>query len=239
MANKLNPKTILEALIKAVGPTDNWKGNCFALATQAVKRGFVEGDAVYGMWHGPIAKGSFFEERGNQIPFTNHGWINLPDGRICDPTRWMFENVEPYIYVGPNDHYDEGANRLRRHQSPPRFDPNEDKVEVTRHVLAGPAFSHVERLLGGLDSFILEDNHYDPGTFTIPQIFWVANRAPDVLAPYTAEIYAAIEKLGYGAAIPYDNKRAVERKTKVEAVPSASAPSPRTSPRRRPSRASR
>jgi|SRR5882757_11575299 len=208
--SKPNAKSILKALIKTVGPTEQWKGNCFALATQVVRRGIVEGDAVYGMWHGPIAEGSFFEERHGSLPFTQHGWVNLHDGRICDPTRWVFENVEPYIYVGPNDHYDEGANRLRQHQPPPQFDPSERTVTIAQHILSGSAWTHIESLLG-MDQHLSEDVDYEPGTVTIEQIFWVANRAPDVLFPHTVAIYEAIDKLGYGAAVPYDNREASKR----------------------------
>ena len=109
MTKKLNAKAILQSLVVAVGPTDDWRGNCFALAAQAVTHGIVEGRAVYGTWRGPISEDSiFFEHQGE---FVIHGWVNLPDGRICDPTRWVFEAVEPYIYIGKNDHYDEGVNK--------------------------------------------------------------------------------------------------------------------------------
>lgn len=36
--------------------------------------------------------------------FCRHGWVELEDGCVLDPTRWVFEHVEPYIYVGdPSD----------------------------------------------------------------------------------------------------------------------------------------
>jgi hypothetical protein len=226
----MNPKSILRGLIEKVGPADTWKGQCFALATAAVKCGLVQGDAVYGMWHGPIAKKSYFYEHRGNLPFVNHGWVNLPDGRICDPTRWVFEAVEPYVYIGPNDHYDEGANRLRAHESPPDYDPTEKIVEVTSDALGAAAWTHMERLLG-MDQYVPDDDdeEFTPGQVTVPQLFWIGNRSPDVLAPHAAAIYAALDHLGYGAAVPHDNRLAVERQSaRSGGEPSVSSPKTRT-----------
>lgn len=78
-----------------------WKGNCFGIAGALVAKKLVEGVAVYGFYHGPIAKTSMFAGRA----FTHHGWVLQPDGTVVDPTRWVFEDVEPYIYVGhPKNH---------------------------------------------------------------------------------------------------------------------------------------
>ena len=68
----------------------------------------------------------------------------------------------------------------------------------------------MESLLG-MGRYLPEDVDYEPGTVTIEQIFWVANRAPGVLFPHMAAIYDAIDKLGYGAAIPHDNREAAKR----------------------------
>ncbi len=234
-------KALLAAFILKIGPTENWKGQCFAVASQAVKEGLVPGVAVYGMWHGPVAKGSYFEDRGKQIPFFNHGWVVLPDGSICDPTRWVFENVAPYIYLGPADHYDEGANELRRHEPPPEFDPlevAEKTVVFKQHILGGRAWMFIERLLH-LERYIVDDSEYEIGTVSVQMLFWIANRPPDVLGEHAAEIYQAIDRLGYKAAIPFDNRKMVERLTKAGAALSASVLNPRTGRSRQPSRASR
>lgn len=215
--NKLDPNKILQGLVKKVGPTERWKGQCFALASQAVNHKLVPGTAVYGMWHGPIAKGSYFEERGSQIPFVNHGWVVLPDGQVCDPTRWVFENVEPYVYIGASDHYDEGANRLREHVRPPSFDAEEQTVQIEQHVLAKDPWNFLEKLLR-LDQ-LFSDEDYEAGTVTIPQLFWVGNRPPQELGEHAPAIYAAIKKLGYGAAIPFDNQLMVKRLFPTSAEP--------------------
>lgn len=218
--------TLLKPFITALGPTDGWKGNCYAIAKKAVDEKLIPGTAVYGMWHGPIAKGSYFEERGQRVPFVQHGWILLPEGDpsgvICDPTRWVFENVRPYIYLGPSDHYDEGANELRRHEPPPEFDALDGSTQTVvfrSEVLGSAAWTFVEKLLH-LDQYMPEpaedsEDEYEIGTVSVEMLFWIANRPPDVLGQHTAEIYRAIDKLGYGAAIPFDNRKMIERQAKA------------------------
>jgi hypothetical protein len=92
--------TLHEAVIALGSPPETWVGNCYAIAYQLVEAGLVEGRAVYGHYLGPIAKDSFFSEKGLAVGFVPHGWVLMGDGRVLDPTRWVFENVEPYIYVG-------------------------------------------------------------------------------------------------------------------------------------------
>ncbi len=235
MTKPNNPKTLLAAFIAKLGPTEGWKGNCYAIAKKAVDEKLVPGEAVYGMWHGPVAKGSYFEERSQRIPFTQHGWVVMPDGIICDPTRWVFENVAPYIYLGPADHYDEGANELRRHDPPPEFDAFDDttpRVVFRSEILGSAAWAFVEKLLH-LDQYMPEpteddEDSYEIGTVSVEMLFWLANRPPDVLGQHAAEIYGAIDKLGYKASIPFDNRKMIERLAKAGAVPSASAQNPRT-----------
>jgi hypothetical protein len=84
------------------------------VASQLVGAKLIPGSAVYGHWTGPIAKDSYFHRLGAGAgPFVRHGWILLPDERVCDPTRWVFEDVAPYLYVGEADHYDEGGDKFR------------------------------------------------------------------------------------------------------------------------------
>jgi hypothetical protein len=77
---------------------ENWKGNCFAVATLIAESGLIQNaTAVYGHWLGKA--GSYFSHKG-LAGFIQHGWVLLEDGRILDPTRWVFEDVEPYIFIG-------------------------------------------------------------------------------------------------------------------------------------------
>lgn len=90
---------------KAIGEkAQAWVARCYEISCAIVKAGLVDGDAVYGHWIGPVSPKSHFA-RARGLPFVPHGWILLKDGRVLDPTRWVFENVEPYLYVGapPND----------------------------------------------------------------------------------------------------------------------------------------
>lgn len=87
---------------KVIGQrASKWKGNCYGIAGALVAKKLVEGVAVYGLYHGHIAKTSMFAGQ----PFARHGWVLAPDGTVIDPTRWVFEDVEPYIFEGhPRSH---------------------------------------------------------------------------------------------------------------------------------------
>lgn len=82
-------------------PLTEWPGSCYGVATALVEHGLVpEGSrAVYGHWIGPIAPTSMFAAR-RSIGFTGHGWVLTDDGQVIDPTRYVFEDAAPYVYVG-------------------------------------------------------------------------------------------------------------------------------------------
>jgi len=92
---------------KALGEkAEKWVARCYEISCRIVEAGLVDGEAVYGHWTGDIAPGSHFSDRGKRLPFVQHGWILLKDGRVLDPTRWVFEKVEPYLYIGEEpDHW--------------------------------------------------------------------------------------------------------------------------------------
>jgi hypothetical protein len=100
MESKLDAKAVAKA-IKI--PTKKWVGNCFGIAQALVEAGLVKGTAVYGHWVGPIARTSHFADR-RAVGFTNHGWVLLEDGEtVVDPTRWVFEARDPYIFIGKKE----------------------------------------------------------------------------------------------------------------------------------------
>ncbi len=103
---KLRALPTLAQCEKAVGePASAWVARCYEISFKIVAKGLVDGEAVYGHWLGDIAPGSHFADR-KRLGFVSHGWILLKDGRVLDPTRWVFENVAPYLYVGePPDHW--------------------------------------------------------------------------------------------------------------------------------------
>ena len=198
---------------------DRWVARCFELATKFVRQGLAPKGAVavYGHWRGPIAPGSHFDH-GTGLPFVQHGWVLCPDGSVVDPTRWVFEGVAPYVYVGPSDHYDEGGNEWREASEgeAPGFDPDEDVIEITKAVMpSADVWNFVEKLLN-LREDAFEVDGYEPGTVTLPQLHWLAHRSPGALGPHALAVYKAICKLGHRALIPIDNLRRVERETRTE-----------------------
>lgn len=208
---KVRTASPVKAFERELGPAKNWKGKCFAMASQAVKKKLVPRGsiAVYGHWTGPVHKSSMFAGK----PVIQHGWVLLPDGRVCDPTRWVFEHVTPYIYFGPADHYDEGGNKHRTAIAgpPPRYDEEFRAYHITKAVLPSKAWKFVERLLR-LDEALDEGRDID--LVTANQLQWLANRSPQELGEHAPAIYAAMDKIGLAGFVPYDNRKMVERLTK-------------------------
>lgn len=196
---------IFTLLVKTVGPTKEWPGRCFEIASRAVDAG-VPGKALYGHWLGPVAKGTLFEGR-DRVGFVRHGWIELPDGRIIDATRWCFEGASPYVYIGKNDHYDMGGNAFRRAvmRPPPAWSPDEKQIRFDGST---PAWNFVEKILN-LES-LYDDHDYKIGFITDEQMFWLANLDLQALGEHAKEVYAFIIRRGREALIPIDNRRHVE-----------------------------
>jgi len=197
---KLDPHKIAEA----IGiPLAKWPGNCYGIACAIVDAGLVEGTAVYGHWRGSVAESGFFGPRAHH-PFVQHGWIAAPDGRVIDPTRWVFEDVSPYIYVGRADEaeYDEGGNAWRRALLRPPPEPEGARAYALR--LSAGALAHVQRLLGDTER-----------AFTREQVAWLANLPYDALGPFVVEVYAAYEDHEHlPAFIPWDNRQRAKREKK-------------------------
>jgi hypothetical protein len=201
--------TIAEVESRLKWPVDGWKGQCFGVASQMVAKGLVRGTAVYGHYLGAVNPEGYFGKR-TKHSFVQHGWVLMGDGRILDPTRWVFENTEPYIYVAKkNKDYDEGGNELRAafKRPAPAFDSDEKCVVFKKDVLPTAPWNFIEKLL----PLNLEQ---EPGTLSISQVYWLANLPYEDLFPYTAVIYKAIAEVGEEVAIPWDNRMRAERELK-------------------------
>lgn len=200
-------KAVFQMLVKKVGTPDTWISNCYYMACVAVEQCRVPGDAVYGLWKGPVHPQSYFHGKG-VVGFIRHGWVQLDDGRVLDPTRWVFEAAAPYVYVGANDHYDEGANQLREMtmRPAPAWDAEETQLKFT---CSSEAWTRVEKLLN-LEALYADDN-YRVGDIDRAQAFWLANLPPDHLQPYTWEIYQWLKENDLQIAVPMDNWKMVER----------------------------
>lgn len=208
-SKKTKSDKVLSSFIKKIGPTNNWVGQCFGIASEAVRHKLVpKGSvAVYGHWLGPIHDDSIFGGRS----FTQHGWVNLPDGTICDPTRWVFEHVAPYIYFGPSDHYDEGGNQIRSGLlgDAPRYNLNEKQFEITKRMLPTSAWHFIEEILD-----LVNTPEIPIGVICARQLHWIANQPPSVLGNYALPIYEMLDGMKLRALVPYDNWHMVTRASK-------------------------
>ncbi len=203
-------------------PAKKWAGRCYEIACACVAAKLVPGVAVYGHFLGKVAPKSYFGERAH-LPFVQHGWVLLPDGRIWDPTRWSFEGPKPYIHVGENKgEYDEGGNKLRAAvvRPPPEWDPSEPKTEFTSAILNSAAWCLIEDLLKLEEQYTFDDQDLDaqqPGFLCRTQLFWIANLPYETLQPHAAAIYEAYKRTDLEGLIPIDNLRRAERESKRSA----------------------
>lgn len=185
-------------------PLDRWPGNCSGVSHSVVEAGLVKGRVVRGLWAGPMR--GFFA--GREI--TGHTWIEQADGTIVDPTRWVFEDAEPYIYRGrdPEGWYDKGGNRVRQGMAGPC--PANDACEdtVTLDFPTVEAAQAIRNLLPR-DFLALEDEPWIE--CNTRQAHWLANVPPAHLGPYAADLYRALEAVGMRAHVPIDNLREVLR----------------------------
>ncbi|CAE7860163.1 unnamed protein product [Symbiodinium microadriaticum] len=152
-----------------------WPGNCHAIACMMLKSGIVRGRATYGHYHGFISELS--EPFGSRAGgFTHHGWITRKK-TIVDPTRWVFEACDPYIYVGPKDDedYDMGGNRVRHMimKPPPDFDKKYNSWTVPRHLLP-----FTQMML-----------NFESDVICAPQVMWLANLPLDMLGDMAEPVF--------------------------------------------------
>jgi hypothetical protein len=99
-------------------------GNCYYVARELVLAGVVEGQVAFGWYDGPIHPSSAHNlaEICEGVRSRQHGWVILPDGRVLDPTRWVFEDRRPYIYAGDAEGYNESdysVSLRARGEAPP------------------------------------------------------------------------------------------------------------------------
>ena len=168
------PLTVIENFIER--PAEKWAGNCYCVASKIVNEQIINDDcrAVYGHYLGQISSKSIFRNRRG-MPFMQHGWIELSNGDIVDPTRWVFEAKEPYIaFIDRDDdvaeEYDEGGNEWMKATMtpPPKYRKGDRQFPFTMKdydKLDGRTY--VVGLLGDKRTNIKE--------ICLDQIFWLAN----------------------------------------------------------------
>lgn len=179
-------------------PFEEWKGNCSWIAQEFLDKGIVSGEHQYGQYHGKISSDGYFGGRN----FCQHAWILRDDGKIVDPTRWVFENVEPYIYITDEDDsdYDYGANRLKESltfKPAPPYSPDENQYSLTN-------------LDDAVRNSICNYLSYSGDNISLGQIFWLSNMPLHLFdEDCVEEIYKFIIDQGHEAFIPVDNRKKV------------------------------
>lgn len=190
-------------------PAEKWHGQCYGIAC-IVADLLDGGTAVYGHYTGDVDEEGYWRRRAH-APFIQHGWVLLSDGRILDPTRWSFENREPYLALITEDDpefedYDEGGNDWRSALRSP-CPTSTDKPKVTLDVRPETR-QYIEHQLP--DGIGFED-------ITMDQVFWLANSPYSELGNLAADLYQAICKLEFGQGfIPLDNQRRAEREFGID-----------------------
>lgn len=192
----------------AIGPSETWKGNCYGVADALLNSGLLQPvidqfgmiQVAYGQYFGVVLKGNQFSDKA----LIRHGWLELEEGIVIDPTYWVFVNEEPELRVCGIEDYDMAARRLRsivlKDNDAPEYD---DADGVVRWTINDPAVTKAVHALLGKRSRVEE------GLITINQVRWLGNRPLSDLKNDAAAIYRAIDMLGYRAFIPLDNRNYV------------------------------
>lgn len=185
--------SIIETLIGV--PANEWEGRCYEISCLIVNNGSIEGTAVYGHYTGYIKDGTLFSGKRP----VRHGWI-VHDDVIIDPTRWVFEGVNPYIFVGEvnlHPEYDRGGERFRKalesvnYHPKPDFDPN-----TTVFHLETEDDKILFSLILGSETLVT--------SISMNQLFWVANRPMSTLGDAMLPAYEWLCKKHLKALIPID-----------------------------------
>lgn len=191
---QLNPQEVSNQ-IKV--PLEQWEGNCYSISCQMLVHDVVEGRPCYGHYYGHIAKGTLFYDR----PIVQHGWIETKDGYIIDPTRWVFEGVEPYIHVGKlksSKEYDEGGQLLLKMTMPPI--PEHDSTKVIVEIK--------DEKMSFLISSMLKRKDVQKG-LTMMECHWLGKQPLAALGENAKDLYQFMIDNKQSAWIPIDNKMKV------------------------------
>lgn len=181
-----------ESVAKAIDlPLNEWPGNCYAVACMMVDAQLLSGRPAYGHYLGKIDEKSMFYGK----PIVHHGWIVTDDGDIVDPTRWVFESAEPYIYRAPaGSEYDEGGNvfRMKNERPAPPY-----SAEQAQKPIPNEYIPLVNSLLGRKTLQV---------TIGMTEAFWLANLSLISLGDHAKRLYLAMIEMGHRGFIPLDNR---------------------------------
>ena len=157
-----------------------------------IEKKIVKGIPRHGHFLGHVEKDSMFGNKG----VVRHGWVELADGTVCDPTRWVFENAAPYIFFGPADEYDIGGDRLREAFLQPCPEYDEDGFE-------NDPFNQ-NPIEPDLFEFLCEQAG-NGAPFSKAQVFWFSNMPMSMLGIMAKPLFEHLVEAGHGVFIPTDN----------------------------------
>ncbi len=195
----MKPIPITEAEQTIGLPAQEWHGKCHEIAIAFIQKELVLGRPCYGHYLGYVSPEGFWAKRRGL--FIQHGWVLTPARTIVDPTRWSFENVEPYVAMfeeGADEYaeYDWGGNQWRTAMLDPEC-PEPD-AEPTHRLPVGDECR----------DFLWEEFRF-PELNTIRQLMWLANHNPNQLGVHVLEVYRALDQMGNLAFVPIDNQTMV------------------------------
>ena len=184
----------------------DWEGRCSTIVQLILKHNIVAGKYAYGHFRGDISLDSLFGDRAT-MGFTHHAWIWLPDGRVFDPTRWVFEDVKPYLHVGAAREggrvvYDEGGTILAESINAQKK-PNTKAARKTYPTTGLKAIAEVIASQMGRQSM--------PGRIDLNWLFWLANQPPHCFMDNDAVFvfYRWLKRRGLLALVPIDFRRMI------------------------------
>lgn len=211
--------TDINKIAKKIGiPVKQWPGSCYAIACACVDKKVVVGKPRYGHYRGFIHPDSMFASHV-KIGWCQHGWVELSDGKIFDPTRWVFECSKPYIYIGENKseldmdmvlqkQYDIGGSiaRAQFRTPPPKFNSEKKTCEFK---VSDNLLSLLRAMLDDDQQKLLADifdRKRTIHTFTVEQLAWLACANPnDFEHKDVEEFYRVLESKDLDAFVPLDN----------------------------------
>lgn len=82
--------------------SDKWHRRCGDVLAYAMKNNLLDGQLKWGYYVGLIHEDSIFCENG-LVDKVDHFWLELDDGRVLDPSKWIITCEEPYVHLGDND----------------------------------------------------------------------------------------------------------------------------------------
>jgi len=190
-----------------------WPGKCFEIAYGMVKAlNWADATAVYGHFRGKISrKCKLFHGK----PLVHHGWILTSEGYVVDPTRWVFEHVEPYIAIfapGAAElaDYDEGGEQWARDKMGPA-----PAFQATAKIVSladGKASPELAQAIGGLLG-----NPRGLTDVSMNQVFWLANLPYTSLGSTAGPLYSWFKNIGVIGFVPVDFLHRAKREGQLQA----------------------